>query len=63
MKNDLLRGAPAIGDHLGVSNIRKVYHMLETRQLPGFKIGSIWHMRKSTLAAHITKLEEETKRS
>ena len=54
LKDDLLSGASAIADYLNQDE-RKTYYQLERGYIPGFKVGSIWHMRKST---HIAKIEE-----
>ena len=59
MKDDVLHGAEEIRAHTGDKTIRRTYHKLETGQLPGFKIGSLWHMRRSTYAALIERLEQE----
>ena len=56
LADDLLRGQPQISEFLGIPK-RKVYYMLETGQVPAFKLGALWHARKSTLLAHIARLE------
>jgi hypothetical protein len=62
LKDDLLTGVPAIAAFLGKSP-RQVYYLAETEDLPAeqklplFKIGSIWHARRSKLVEHIAKLE------
>ena len=45
---DLLEGARAIGQYLGVSPRRALY-LLENRQIPSFKIGHTHVARRSTL--------------
>jgi len=55
---DTLEGIEAIADHIGKSK-RKAYYLAETRQIPVFKMAGKWHMRKSTYAAHIARLEAE----
>lgn len=57
MAHDLLRGAIAIGTHLGLSK-RQAFCMLESRQIPAFKLGKSWYARKSTLDDFIIGLEE-----
>ena len=58
LANELLRGVPAIADYVGETP-RQTYHLLETGQLPGFKMprGNVWHARKSTLNEHYRRLE------
>ena len=48
--DDLLVGAAAIGRFLG-ANTRRAFYLLETRQVPAFKLlgGRLWHARRSTL--------------
>ncbi len=53
---DLLEGVSAIADFLGMKP-RRVFYLAEHRALPLFKIGHRWCARKSTLRAHIEKLE------
>ena len=47
---DLLSGAKAIADYTGESYRQTVYK-LSTKQLPGYKIGSVWYGRKSKIRA------------
>ena len=54
--DDLLFGAKAIADYLGVP-VRKVFYWGETGQLPLFKMKKQWAGRKSTLTRHFEKLE------
>ena len=56
LKDDTLKGARAIAEFLGEDE-RRVFYMLERRQLPAFKWGGRWNARKSTLIKHIEKLE------
>ena len=58
LADDLLRGVPAIAESRGDTE-RRTYYLLENRQIPGFKIGNIWHSRKSTQLRHIEGLEQE----
>lgn len=53
---DTLQGAVAIAGFLGKTE-RQANYLLEKRQLPAFKLAGRWHMRRSTYAAHIAKLE------
>jgi len=55
---DTLEGASQIAGFLG-KPVRAVNHLLETRQLPAFKIGQRWHMRKSTYRAWVERKEAE----
>ncbi len=54
--SDILEGASPIATHIG-KTIRQTNYLLETGQLPAFKIGKIWHMRRSTFQRHIEQLE------
>lgn len=56
LSDDLLFGVNAIATYLGVST-RRVYYLLETGELPGFKMGGRWHCRKSTVIQRIAELE------
>ena len=56
LADDLLSGVKAIARFTGDSE-RRVYHLLETGQLPGFKLGGRWTSRKSTILKRISKLE------
>ena len=58
LADDLLRGAGAIASFLG-TNERRVFYMLERKQIPGFKLGGLWNARKSTLVKYIEELEAE----
>ncbi len=62
LADDLLRGVPAIAEWRGDPE-RRTYYLLENRQIPGFKIGNIWHSRKSTQLRHIEELEREAEAS
>jgi hypothetical protein len=59
---DTLAGINAIAAHIGKSK-RQSYHLCETRQIPAFKLAGKWHMRKSTYAALIVRLESEVIKS
>ena len=52
---EILRGARAIADYLGVTE-NTVYHMIERRQIPFFKIGRSVCVRRSHLLAQADKL-------
>jgi excisionase family DNA binding protein len=39
---------------------RQTYRLLETGQLPAFKMGERWHLRPSRYRQHIAELENET---
>jgi excisionase family DNA binding protein len=57
LADDLLDGVPAIAAFTGWSQ-RQIYHLAEKGKLPLFKVGERkWCARKSTLKAHIVKLE------
>jgi hypothetical protein len=53
---DLLDGVPAIAKHINKSE-RATYYMCERKLLPAFKWLNRWHMRRSTFAAYLVKLE------
>jgi excisionase family DNA binding protein len=55
---DLLYGANAIADFLGVKR-SVVYHLIETRRLPSFKVGKVVCARRSTVTAAFERLEQE----
>jgi hypothetical protein len=57
--DDMTEGTPAIAAHIGKTE-RQTNYLLETKRLPAFKIGSKWHMRKSTYRAYIERLEAES---
>lgn len=50
IRDDKLKGVKAIADFID-ENERRVFYMLETGQLPAFKIGKIWHSTKTKLRA------------
>ncbi len=53
---DLMIGAKTVAGWMGVP-VRQVFYMAEGGQLPLFKIGGKWAGRKSTITAHIARLE------
>lgn len=57
LADDLLTGVGAIAAFTGLTK-REVYHLAPKGKLPVFKVGDRkWCARKSTLKAHIEKLE------
>ena len=58
LANDMLHGAAEIAAFTRQTK-RQVEHQLENNQLPAFKIGGRWRMRKSTYLRHIERLESE----
>ena len=56
--DDTLQGVEEIARHIRKTP-RQVYHLCETRQIPAFKLGGKWHLRKSTYAADIARREAE----
>jgi excisionase family DNA binding protein len=56
---DLLYGAPAIADYLGLTN-DAVYHLARQKRIPTFRMGRTVCARKSTLARAIAELEAES---
>ncbi len=53
---DTLEGVAAIAEFLGKSE-RRTHYLIENNRLPAFKLGGKWHMRKTTYAAFIERLE------
>jgi len=49
-------GAKTVASWMGLP-VRQIFYMAEGGQLPLFKIGGKWAGRKSTITAHIAKLE------
>ena len=56
LADDHLSGVKAIAGFRG-ETLRRTYHLLETGQIPGYKLGGRWNSRKSTQLAHVEKLE------
>ena len=56
LSDDLLDGMPSIARFYGCSE-RRGYYLAENKLIPTFKVGDEWCARKSTLKAHIEKLE------
>lgn len=54
---DLLYGASAIADYLGIKR-GVVYHLIETGRLPHFKVGKTVCARRSKVLAALETLEE-----
>jgi hypothetical protein len=54
--DDTLEGVIEIAAHLGKTE-RQVFYLCETGQIPAFKLGKKWHLRKSTYDRHIVDLE------
>lgn len=48
LKDDLLAGAEAAADYIGVKP-RAVYHLVETNRLPVIRLGKRLYFRKSEL--------------
>jgi hypothetical protein len=56
LSDDLMIGVKPIAEFTGQSK-RRIFHMLASGQLPGFKLGNKWAARKSTLQQHIVERE------
>ena len=56
LKDDLLKGAERIADHMG-EDLRRVYYMCEIKAIPAFKLAGRWYCRKSKIRARIAELE------
>ena len=54
---DLLYGAAAIADYLGIKR-RSAEHLIETKRIPFFKVGKTVCARRSKLLAALEILEE-----
>ena len=55
LASDLLRGVPAIAEFMGDSE-RRTYYALETGQLPGGKLGSMWVASRRKLRERIEEI-------
>ena len=60
-RDDLLRGARAIAQFLlnDPAQKRAIYHLIEHKRLPAFRLGRRIYARKSSLTMWIEKLEAE----
>jgi hypothetical protein len=58
---DLLYGAHAIADFLGIKK-RSAQHLIETKRIPYFKIGKTVCARRSKLLATLEALEDDSSR-
>ena len=58
---DLLVGVNSIAEFTGLT-ARQLFYRLQNKMLPGFKIGSRWAARKSTLQTYIVKQESAARR-
>ncbi|TAN56093.1 MAG: DNA-binding protein [Rhodospirillales bacterium] len=56
LADDLLRGADAIADFMGMKR-RQIYHLTETSRLPVFRVGSVLCARRSTLLGWVEDQE------
>ena len=54
---DLLSGADSIAAFLGIKT-RRVYHLVESRRLPVFRLGSTICARRSTIIRWIEEMEK-----
>ncbi len=57
-KGDLLYGAAAIGEYLGISE-RQARHRVDTGEIPTFRIGKTICSRRSTLDAWLAEQERD----
>jgi hypothetical protein len=48
LADDLLLGAQAIADEMGIP-VRRAFHLLESRHLPADKVGRTWMSTRSRL--------------
>jgi hypothetical protein len=56
LADDMLSGVPEIAAFAKQPE-RRTYVLLARGELPGFKLGNIWHARKSSILGHIERLE------
>lgn len=56
LSDDMLRGADAIADFMGMKR-RQIYHLTETSRLPVFRVGSVLCARRSTLLGWVEDQE------
>jgi hypothetical protein len=54
--DDTLESVAKIAPWIGKTE-RQTFYMLESGQLPGYKLGGKWHMRKSRYRRFIEELE------
>jgi hypothetical protein len=59
MADDTLEGTAEIAEFIGKSK-RQTQYLLETKRLPAYKLGVLWHMRKSRYVRHVEQLEDGT---
>lgn len=59
VSSDTLVGVAAIAAFIG-KTARQTTHLVENRRIPAFKLGDRWHMRRSTYAAHLSRLEADS---
>jgi hypothetical protein len=57
LADDLLRGCVRIAEFLGESE-RRTFYLLQTRQIPAGKIGTVWIASKSALRSHFWRLTQ-----
>ncbi len=57
--SDFLNGAAEIGRFLNVST-RRCYYLLENKEIPARRLGSLWQARKSRILKHYEEGEAET---
>ena len=53
---DMLRGLTAISTHLGVSD-KTALRLCRDGEIPGFRLGHTWCLRKSTWVRHVQDRE------
>jgi hypothetical protein len=56
LADDMIQGAEAIAKEMGVPT-RRAFILMENKAIPAFKMLGKWYARRSTLRAHIEKLE------
>jgi hypothetical protein len=58
-QSDLLRGIPAIANHLNFETYRQAYYACACGHIPAFKVGNTWCARISTLEEFFSDKERQ----
>jgi hypothetical protein len=57
LADDLIVGTARIGDEIGRTR-RQAQHLIDTREIPAFKLAGKWATRRSTLRKLFDRLEQ-----
>jgi hypothetical protein len=55
--DDLIVGTARIGEEIGRTR-RQAQHLIDTREIPAFKLAGKWATRRSTLRKRLEELEQ-----